>query len=48
MFLLGRITALILDAAYCYKCSVVSLLVTIVNPTKTDEPIEVPFGMRLG
>jgi len=35
------------DAAYCYRCSVVCvcLLDTTVSPAKTDEPIEMPFGL---
>jgi len=47
-----------IDAAYCCKCSVVCLsvclsvcvLVTRMWPTKTTEPIEMPFGelIRVG
>jgi len=38
------------DAAYCCRCSVVCLLDTTVSLTKTDEPIEMPFGLstRMG
>jgi len=39
----------LLDCIAYYRCSVVCvcvcLLVTTVSPTKTAEPIEVPFGM---
>ena len=37
-----------IDAAYCYGRSVLSvcLLFTAANPTKTDETIEMPFGIR--
>jgi len=44
-----------LDAAYCYRpssvvyrsvCLSVGLSVTAVSPAKTDEPIEMPFGIR--
>ena len=32
-------------SAYCYgRCTVLCLLVTIVSPAKTAEPIDVPFG----
>jgi len=35
------------DAAYCYRTSsVVCRSVTLVSPAKTDEPIEMPFGLR--
>ena len=42
------------DAAYCYRrssvvplsvCRSVSQSVTIVNPAKTAEPMEMPFGV---
>jgi len=34
-------------ADYCCKRSgAVCLSVTIVSPAKTDEPIEIPFGLR--
>jgi len=39
------------DAAYCYRPSSVvcglsvGLSVTLVSPTKTAEPIEMPFGL---
>jgi len=37
-----------IDAAYCHGRSVlcVCLLFTAANPTKTDETIEMPFGIR--
>ena len=35
------------DAGYCYRCRdvlwSVSVLVTTVDPVKTDDPFEVPF-----
>jgi len=35
------------DATYCYRpSSVVCLSVTVVNPAKKVEPIEMPFGLR--
>jgi len=52
VLLVGRIAAL--DAAYCYRQSTgvawsiglfVGLSVTIVSPAKTDEPMEMPFGL---
>ena len=48
--LLGRIACMeCKDAACCCRCSVscvsVCLLVTTVSPTKTAEPIEVPFAI---
>jgi len=34
------------DEAYCYRMSsVVCLSVTLVSPTKTAEPIEMPIGL---
>ena len=33
------------DTASCYNCSMVWLSVTTVNPTKTAEPIKMPFGL---
>jgi len=50
-FLSGHITCTqYIDAAYCYRCSVVcvSLLDITVSHTETVEPIEVPFGDRSG
>ena len=35
------------DSAYCYRpSSVVCRSVTLVSPTKTAEPLEMPFGLR--
>jgi len=36
------------DAAYCYQPSSVHVCRsdTLVSPTKTAEPIEMPFGLR--
>jgi len=39
------------DAAYCYRqssmvCWSVCLLVTLLNPAKMAEPIEMPFRLR--
>jgi len=46
--LLGHITVLqYIDAAYCYRpSSVVCWSVTLVNPAKTTEPIDMLFGLR--
>ena len=48
-------SATYVDAAYCYRPSSVVCLsvcrsVTVVNPAKTSEPIEMPFGIwtRMG
>jgi len=35
------------NAASCYACSVVSLFVTTVSPTKTDERIQMPLECKL-
>jgi len=50
LLLLCRIAVLrTVDVVHCYRCSVlclsVGLSVTIVNPAKTAEPIEIPFGL---
>jgi len=41
----------VLDAAGCYRCSVifvsVCVLVTLVNPAKTDDPIEISACLTL-
>ena len=36
------------DAAYCYRPSVVCGFVTIVRPAKTVEPIDMTFGLWTG
>jgi len=53
LLLLGRVAASA-GAAYCYRPSSVVCLsvgrsvcrsVTVLSPAKTDEPIEIPFGL---
>ena len=51
--LLGRIAFTeCKDAAYCYRSSVVCVFVspldTNMNPTKTGDPIKVPYGLWTG
>ena len=42
-----KIIRLYVHAVYCYRpSSVVCLTVTLVSPTKTAEPIEMPFRLR--
>ena len=43
--LIGRIAALVLDAANCYRCSVVCASLCVQSPTKITKSIEVQFGV---